>query len=196
VDHPPQLRRSAGARAAGQRGGDVVWRDAVANSRLVARAGELVYGQHGGEVHERARHRGDRDGAPDRRIAGIDGPPRAVGHDPVDRPLRRRGHLGLRRRPPDQAEVVRRRPHGEQRPVAARAHSGEVGGLDAGRHVPEAIHAGVDPQQGPVLEPVAELRAGHSGGQGLAARDHAVLPRGDLPEDPRLRPIQVLHSNT
>jgi hypothetical protein len=175
-----ELRHAGSPRPAFEDRGDVRGRRAVADAGLVARSGELIEGEVGGEVDERARHGRDRNAAVVRAIPPLDAAPPHP--DPSHTALQRRGHLRRRGRAVEEPEQVRRRPAAQPRFVAAGEHGGEVARLDARRAVADAVDPGMNPEQCPAVQTVLDLMPREAGPLQLRPRDHPMLSRRKLRE--------------
>jgi len=114
-----ELRRAGPVRTPRQHRLDPPRRRAVMNARLMTHPSEVVDVQCRGEIDERPRRRGHRDGAPDHDVAAIDLPSssRANARNP---PSGAHQHLGRRRRAPEHPQQVRGRPAHEPSPRTAR----------------------------------------------------------------------------
>jgi hypothetical protein len=137
---------------------DLLGGDVMADARLVEGAREVLGRKPGSEVNERARHGGDRNGAPDGGVAGVHaaGP---AGPDAFHPALGGRDDLGRRRRALGQAEEMRGGRSREQRPVSASKDSGQVAGVGARRRVAHAIDAPVDRNQRAIGDPLGDFVA-------------------------------------
>jgi hypothetical protein len=136
-------------------------------------AHERVGVEHRREVDERAGDRRDRDAAVARDLAGVQ-PPHAVDHDAGHPPVARRRHLRPWGGAAREAVDVRRRLPAQPAVVTAREHRSHVGGLDARRTVPDAVHAAVHGEQ-LAAEPSLDRVGAEAGREQLRPRHDPVL---------------------
>jgi hypothetical protein len=151
--------------------------DAELHVGLMARSGEGIEGEDGGEVGDRLRDGGGRDAVPDLR-RHLPAPGGDAGH----RVIPRRTHLRCWDRAPDKAVVMRRRRAAQHGACPARQHRRHVARLDVGRAVAEPVDAAELPVQQPALDPPVDARPRHPGREQLPCGDHPVLAPG-LPRD-------------
>jgi len=74
---------------------------------------------------------------------------------------------------------MRSRPPAQQRALSTGKDGGQVGGVEAGRAVADAVYASVRGDQRAPLQPRGDLMACHAGTEELRPRNHPVCRAGD-----------------
>jgi hypothetical protein len=142
VDDSSELLRAGAVGPSCEHCLDTSWRYAIADPGLVARACEGIEGELGSQVDERARHGCHRNPPHDGGIAGTE-EAAPVGSHSLNASLCPGDDLGWRRRAFHYLEQIRTRPPAEKCALSAGQDSGEVGGFDARRSMPDAVDAAV-----------------------------------------------------
>jgi len=148
-------------------------RGAIADSGLVAGAGQCLNGKLGGDVHQRAGHRCHRNAAEARPVMSIEGTA-AMDPDPLNASLGRRGHLGRRKAALHEAMQVRGRQTTQDRAFARSNDGSEVGGFRGWCPVSDSVDPSVLAQEAAAPQAPLDLLRTHPRFEELRSRHHPM----------------------
>jgi hypothetical protein len=145
----------------------------MSDTGLVARPRELIHRKLRRQIDERTGHAGDRNSADHCSVTGIK-TSRPTRPDPLDAPFAHAENLRWARPALQQPPQVGGRLPAQDRTIAGGQDSGQVGGLDTRRSVPDAVDAGVLAEQVAPPQPGSNRLPRHAGVEQLRPGDNSV----------------------